>query len=317
MTPYLSRQSLGNKARFAIFAAKSISMSMPGPVYENQRLNGNDFSGMDLTGATFRKCTFSNVTFKGAVLLYASFISCKKAKTGALSFDDADMNGAKLDKCSFQAASFTRTSLINATISNTDLSDSNLIACRFNNSFIDGLDVRRCNMNMATFIGAQIMAIVYKPVRNIPYMRGLSPFRRKHIQHNTIFISGNQHLEFTAYCNSEFRKDKLFSSANSLGPAVRPFAFLLLGIFGLLTDFGQSFTRWFLCVTAIVAAFAAGTTLIDGIPLPDSVMNSMLAFFGFGEIAGGYTYPYVIESVIGYFMLGMLISLLTTKLSIN
>lgn len=288
---------------------------MDGRLYESRNFCGDDFSGKDLSGSVFMKCTFSDVNFKGANLRGARFISCKN--TGELSFDNADMRGAELNRCTFRSVSFKHAVLADSTICNTDLSNSRLIACRFNGSFIDGLNVSRCNMNMATFFDAQIMAIEYMPVRRIPYMRGLHPFKHRQIQHNAIFIDGNQHLGFTAYCNSEVRKDKFFSTANSINPLLRPFAFVILALFGLLTDFGQSFTRWLLCVVAIVALFALGTMLLYGTGPSESVMNSMLAFFGFGEIVGGYTYPYVIESVIGYFMLGMLISLLTTKLSID
>ena len=288
---------------------------MSGLIYENRNLCGEDFSGKDLSGAEFKKCTFSDVNFKGANVRGARFISCKN--TGELSFERADMRGVELHRCTFRSVSFKSAALLDATICNTDLSGSRLIACRFNGSFIDGLNVSRCNMNMATFLDTQIMAIEYMPVRHMPYMRGLRPFRRTQIQHNTIFINGNQHLEFAAYCNSEARKDRFFSTANSLNPLLHPFAYIILALFGLLTDFGQSFSRWLLCVVAIVAFFAVGAMFLYGTDLSESVLNSMLAFFGFGEIRGGYTYPFVIESVVGYFMLGMLISLLTTKLSID
>lgn len=283
--------------------------------YLSECLNGSDFSEQDLTNVIFKKCKFKNVRFKNTILKNAQFISCDKIEN--LSFENADMTGCTIHLCKFPDSIFKNTNLSNSSIKGSDFSSSSLLGTRFNGSIIDGLDISKCNLNMASFLDTQIGTINYLPTRPLPYFRGIRIFHSNYLIRNSIFINGNQHLEFTEYCNSELRKDRFFASANRQKGPIRIMAIILLVLFGILTDFGQSFGRWFTCVICILGACTLIPLYTYGLQIGDAIQNSILAFFGFGEINIGYNAFYVTESAIGYFMLGILISLITTKLSIN
>ena len=272
-----------------------------------------DYSGKDFSGVVFRSCTFTNVIFKNAILKDCEFYNCYTEEK--VSFEGADMTGCTLHNVVMDNTDFTKAILVNSNIINADLSKSSLHAVKFNGSHINGLKVGGCNMNMASFENTEIANLDYSPVRHQPYMKGINIFVKGNLHNNTIFISGNQHTDFYDYCLYERRKDKFFNSVNKTSLPIRPFAVLLL--FGLFTDFGQSFRRWTICTIGIIVFYALVPILKCGAALYDAFLASLLAFFGFGEIPFGYDFFYVGESVIGYFMLGALISLLTNKLSIN
>lgn len=292
-----------------------LAASVANREFQGKNLQGGDWSCLDLSGVKFIRCNLSDATFRGAKLSHAQFVSCTADRP--VSFEEAEMTGVVMRQCRFRHALFRSANLSNAKISTTNLSGSNLLGCRFNGAFIDGLNISNCNLNMTSFINTQITSIDYLPVKHIPFMRGLRFFRRTAIRHNCIFINRNQHLKFTAYCNSEVRKDRFFTSVDGFHPLVRPFALMLLALFGLTTNFGQSFTRWLLCTSFFIALFGMLYRWLYDVCVPDAAVGSVLAFFGFGRIVDSATVLYAVESVTGYFMLGILISLLTSKLSTN
>lgn len=280
-----------------------------------EQISNMDYSEMDMSGHVFKSCSFTDVNFRKANLKGCEFFNCKHWNN--VSFEEADLSGCIFHQCVINNIDFTRAVFRNSQIINSDLSGSSLHAVKLNGSRINGLTVHGCNMNLASFEETEICGMDYLPVRKIPYMRGIRLFKSRTLQSNTIFISGNQHLEFYDYCMYERRKDKFFMNVNKTVWPLRPFAILFLFLFGLLTDFGQSFKRWSACTLAIITVYIVLPMLKCGMGIYDATMASLLAFFGFGEIPGGYDLFYVSESIVGYFMLGALISLLTSKLSIN
>lgn len=284
-------------------------------IFSCEHFSERDFSEMDLSGRVFKSCSFTDVTFRNANLRGCEFFNCKHFDN--VSFEGADMTGCTIRQCVIEKADFSCADMRNSHLLNLDVSGSSLYAVKFNGSHINGLTVHKCNMNLASFEDTEIDGIDYSPVRKIPFMRGIRLFRAGALQSNTIFISGNQHLEFYDYCMYERRKDKFFRNVNKTGWPLRPFAIIFLFLFGLLTDFGQSFGRWSVCTLAIIAVYAVLPVIRCEVNLYEAILSSLLGFFGFGELPGGYDFFYVSESIVGYFMLGALISLLTSKLSIN
>lgn len=283
--------------------------------YESRNFRGDDFSGQNLSGAKFIRCSFADVTFREADLRGAAFISCKAH--GPLSFESANMDGVVMKHCVFPKAWFKKARLQRATICNCDLRGANLLACRLNRSLVDGLDISRCNLNLASFIDTQLLSVNFRPVRRIPFLRGVRFFKRTPVHLNTIFTNNNRHDEFTSYCLSEMRKDRFFTGVNKLPGIVRAPGLLMLALFGLITDFGQSFSRWFFCALLLMTGFTFLFMCAYESPLADAVTASLVSFFGFGISLEVPSLLYIAESIAGYFMLGILVSLLTTKLSIN
>ncbi|MBR5104266.1 MAG: pentapeptide repeat-containing protein [Bacteroidales bacterium] len=284
-------------------------------VFEREHFENADYFQADFSGSVFRCCSFRNVLFKEANFQNCVFENCTDCND--IVFVDANLTGCSMSICVFRNINFHGASFTDAVLTNVDFAGSNMTSVKFRGARMNGVNISMCSLNMSSFANADMTRIDYLPTRPIPYMRGLHLFRKTKIIENTIFITGNSHLEFTDYCIYERRKDKFFVSVNNVHPLLRPFAVLFLILFGAFTDFGQSFTRWSLCTLAIISTFAISPVIRCGESLSDAFLVSLLAFFGFGDITGGYTYFYVAESILGYFMLGALISLLTSKLSIN
>lgn len=290
-------------------------MSYTNRLFEDAHFVDEDYHGVDFSGSVFRCCSFKNVRFSNAKFHGCVFENCTDC-TDVL-FVHAQFIGCTLDICTFRGLKFNGADFTRAILKNVDMTGSNLSSVKFNKARLEGVTISKCCLCLASFVEADMVAITYLPTRNIPYMRGLHLFKKTMIAENTIFITGNSHLDFTDYCVYERRKDKFFANVNRTHPVLRPFAVIFLFLFGLLTDFGQSFTRWSVCTLGIVLAYAVIPVIRQVESLYDSLLASLLAFFGFGEIVGGYNYFYVSESILGYFMLGALISLLTSKLSLN
>ena len=286
---------------------------MAGVVYENIDLTGKDFSNQDLSNVKFVLCDFDDTLFVNANLTNAQFIRC--TAKGPIMFEGANMSGCTIKSSSFCNSKFNKANLSRSHIVASNFSKSSLMMCDFSEAVIDNLNVAQCNLHLSSFVNAQISSLKYLPLRPMPYLRGLRLFKSADIQQNTIFINGNKHLDFAEYCNSELKKEKLFVSVNKSHPILHPFAILFLLLFGLLTNFGQSFTRWAVCTVGIVVFFSLLPVLMGDGVFVETIKDSTIAFFGM-EIKNN-SWLYISESIVGYFMLGALISLLTSKLSID
>ena len=281
--------------------------------YVNQNLSQRDFCSQDLTEARFINCTLEATSFKDANLTGATFNHC----TGhGVMFSSALMRHVQIDNCKFLDSQFENANIFDAVINNLDVRGSVLQGCRFNKSKIDGMDVALCNLNMTSFLDTQILSLNYMPTLPMPFMRGIHPLKPGHLRHNHIFMNGNQHLEFTGFCNKEAVKERLFTSIENRRRWVRPVGIAVLWGFGVISDFGQSFTRWLLFVTLIILFFTALLTLHFDVPLITALDESLRSFFGF-DLEPTSNAIFLTEAITGYFMLGVLISLLTSKIQLH
>ena len=279
-----------------------------------QEFKGRDFTGEDLRGVTFIKCKFERCYFNNMDLKGVHFEICEGYQ---VTFDHADLTNCKFNRGSFLCSSFIETQIINAHLKGTNFCESNLSGCKFCGSEINSIDISKCSLNLASFENTKIDCITYLPVRRIPYLRKLRFFRKGQIQVNQININGNKFLDFYDFCISERRKDRFFQSANNAYPLIRPFAIIFLILFGLLTDFGQSLSRWIICACGMILAYGVIAWLQYGIAFENALYYSTRSFFTFDNLDTSMQLLFLSESIIGYFMLGALISLLTTKLSIQ
>ena len=273
-----------------------------------------DFTNAQFGSKIFDKCTFRNCRFDGMDLSGVTFKVCTAED---VSFDGSNLKGATFNRGSFSNCNFNNSILCDSNFKGTNFSGSKFIRARFDGSDINNINIARCNLNLASFENTKIDCIEYKPTRKIPYLRGLKLFRKGQLQSNTISINGNKYLEFYDYCISERRKDRFVNSTNNAHPIVRPFAVVLLALFGVLTIFGQSFARWTICTLGLISVYALFAVIEADDTFADALVASLRSFFAFENIDGSMQYVFLSESIIGYFMLGTLISLLTTKLTIN
>lgn len=280
---------------------------------KDDHLVQHDFSHQDLTGAKFTNCNLEAASFEGAILNDAVFNHC----TGrGITFNHAEMRHVKIDNCDFRNSWFEDTNLFDSQIKTLNVEGSSLMGCRMNKSKIDGLNVAHCYMNMASLLDTQILSISYQPALKTKFMRNIHPLIPGRLHHNNIFINGNHHLEFAAFCRQESIKERLFTNVDCLKPWLRPLGVAALWTFGLVSDFGQSFGRWMLFVSVLILCFALMLVLQQSIPFATAFEESLRTFFGL-DLTPSNNLLYLIEAITGYFMLGVLISLLTSKLQLN
>lgn len=274
-----------------------------------------DFSGKDLEGHLFVKCILDDVSFKHAKLAGAEFNNCQGE---GLLFTDAHLEGSRIENCSFPFSDFEHAHLDESRIVSLDVSHSALTGCSFRKAEIDNLNVVGCEMNMASFIDAQLNSVKFTPTLSKGIMRGINFFIPGKMHHNQIFLNGNQHLAFAGYCHRQSLIERLVSRVEEdRCPLSRPFKVAGLWLFYLVSDFGLSFIKWLGFLLAIVAFFAIWYCLHFGEPIIQSLNLSLHAFFSL-DLDYLTTEPtswlFLAESITGYFMLGVLVSMLTNKI---
>ena len=285
--------------------------------YTDKNLIHTNFNGQNLAGVVFVKCDLTDVSFVNTDLTGAFFNNCKGE---GVIFSGANMQGVRMENCTFPFSNFEHVNLFNSSLVSVNISYSALTGCRFNKSLIDNLTIVGCEMSMTSFIDTQLFSVEYLPTLPQGFMRGIGLFVPGKMRHNQIFINGNNHLAFADYCRREALIERLYSSVEEDHTwVIRPIKIVCLGLFGLVSDYGQSFSRWFLLLLMIVSGFAVLFHWQLGLALMPSFNISLHAFFSLDldQITQLTSSLFLLESITGYFMLGVLVSLLTNKIIQN
>ena len=280
-------------------------------------LSHKNFSGAKLSGDEFEKCNLTDVSFVDADLKGAFFNNCEGE--GVL-FTNAKMQGVRMENCSLPFSNFEHANLSGSKMVSVNLSYSTLTGCRFNGSSIDNLKIVMCEMSMASFMDTQLFSVDYRPTLSHGRMRGIGLFVQGKMRHNQIFINGNNHLAFTDYCRGEAQIERLYTTVEEDRNWIRrPFKVMGLALFGLISKYGQSFARWLGLLIIIVAGFTLLFHWQLGMCWMTSANVSLHAFFSLDldRITDLTSYLFLLESITGYFMLGVLVSLLTNKIIQN
>ncbi|GEM_PF-5720855 len=277
-------------------------------------LRGKMFRGYILINYSFINCDLSGVSFGKSNLQSVVFEDCYSIEDSPPDFESAKLSSVTIRNCKFPNARFYDADINSgSTIENLILTGGQLGRCKFNDSTISDLHIENCHLNQASFIGSQIRSIHYRPIKRICPLRGLKLINGNNQQFRTIFINGNSHLEFADFCKLERRKDKLYSSIRGAKWIVYPISLLIVYLFGILTNYGTSFKRWFLCSALVILTFSVVAYFIRGFSSLKSIYVSIAAFFNF-TANGVLPKEFLIETVIGYFMLAIMISLVTSKI---
>lgn len=280
-------------------------------------LQHQDFSGKNLEGHTFVKCDLSDVSFKHSNLTGAVFNNCQGE---GLLFTGACLKGVVMENCSFTFSDFEHADFRESHLVSLDLSWSALTGCQFNKSVIDNLTVKGCEMNMASFIDAELYSVNFLPKLSYGAIRGIGLFIPGKMRHNQVFINGNSHSAFTDYCRREATVERLFARVEEDRNWVRrPLRVAGLWLFAAVSDFGQSFYRWLVFLLALVGFFAALYLIRFDLDPLQSLNISLHAFFSLDldRLTDLTSWLFLAESITGYFMLGVLVSMLTNKIISN
>lgn len=274
-------------------------------------LSGARFSGANLTGAKLVESTLSGAQFLGANLSQADLSDCQAegAGFGAANLSDAtlfgsNLKGATLTRSTLKRADLRASRLEEARLCDVDLSDADLFRADLRRSDLTNANVKGARLTECDLTGSRLRNIrsygeadwIGADVRDADF-RGGFLLRRT--------ISDQNYLH-------EFRNH---SKRNAL----------VYWMWWVTSDCGRSISRWVGCIAIIIVAFAAAfegaevdwggrknplsslyfsvvtfTTLGYGDVLPASQSGQMLA---------------IAEVLIGYVMLGGLLSIFANKMS--
>ena len=292
---------------------------------------GRDFSGEDLRGANFARADLRGAIFIDALLGDAILNGANIAEADFTGADlaGADLNhshgervglsGAKLcgarlafaelPQCSLVAADLTGADLRGAKLSGATLTDANLTGCDATGAGLEHAELCDATVGDATFDRADLRGALLcgvkrfrtsswlgADVRDIPPL-GVSRWKR--------FVNDQNYLE-------EFRRESALNAT-------------LYRVWWLTSDCGRSMLRWTLCTTLLVIVFAAAyaTVPVDYgdyetwfSPFYYSVVT--MTSLGYGDVLPASVAAQALamtQVLVGYVMLGGLISILSNKMA--
>jgi uncharacterized protein YjbI with pentapeptide repeats len=294
-------------------------------------LSGLDLSGLDLTGADLSRANLSyskliNAKLSGAVLFEADLTGSELLS--------ADLTEANLGSCSAAGAGFESANLTNATmfsaqlkgatftkaiLRGADMRRANLQDTRIREADISDVDLTRCKMQSADLEGSCVdKATLMDADLCHSRLRGLKGYASAN------WIGADVHgVNFTgAYLTRRTIMDQNYlhefrtqSRANAV----------IYWIWWVTSDCGRSFLRWGACIFLLLGLFAVlfNFVAIDYGQYPTALSSLYysvvtLTTLGYGDVLPTSIAAQVlamIEVVIGYVMLGGLLSIFANKMA--
>ena len=289
-------------------------------------LSGRDLSGRDLSraklvgarlvGTNLRNATLFEVDASGAELLGADL-------TGAIltrgTFTGAGLGRADLTGADARGADFSGASLVDAQLQGADCSTAKFENARLNSANLSGADFQSAHCDHADLSDTSVAG---------------TDFRRAHLRHAR--LSGLRGYRSAQWVMCDVRDVDPFGVAllcdhiadeNFIDEFRRQSARheLLYKLWWLTSDCGRSSLRWGACSTAIALLFAACYTFVgvDFGPHESWVSPLYFSVITFSTLGYGDVLPVtpvaqlvvIAEVMLGYTMLGGLLSLISGKLN--
>lgn len=299
-------------------------------------LRGADLSSLDLTRHDLRGADLSRADLTDAILLGADL---RDAILFEACLDGTELSGARLERANLDRAHGRRTglgcarldgarltgaSLPEATLTQARLVGANLAAAGLPDARAREADLRGADLTSADLTGLEL---------DLSNVSGAT-FDRANLQRADLkqldgyklasWISADvRDVDFAgAYLLRRFVMDQNFLEEFKAQSRWSLYAYR---IWWLTSDCGRSLLRWAACtfVIAVVFALAYGSADLDYGPhvswyTPFYFSVVILTTLGFGEIVPASTFTQVlatIQVVIGYVMLGGLISIMDNKIA--
>ncbi len=301
-----------------------------GAYLAGEDLIGTDLSGRDLTGADLAGANLSHCRLNGAILRDAILVDATLQETQLLG---ADLTGADLTNANAFSAMLGRANLTDAVLFNATLNDAT-----FSHADLTNADIRTANLEGARFREANLTHTDFSKAR----MNG-ADLTQANVE-NAIFrdtdLSRSRVKAVTGYSTADWIGidilDADFAGAYMVRRTIMDQNYLyefrhknrlnafVYQIWSLTSDCGRSFGRWAIVTAIIAALFAVGYTFVDidygdyetGIsPLYYSVVT--MTTLGYGDALPASTASQVmamVQVVIGYVMLGGVLSIFATKM---
>ncbi len=294
-------------------------------------LSGLDLSGLDLGGADLSRANLSSSKLIGArlarsVLFEADLTGCEllsadlteanlsSCRAAGAGFESANLANATMFSAELKGATFTKANLRGADMRRADLQDT-----RMREADISDVDLTRCKMQSADLEGSCVdNATLMDADLCHSRLRGLKGYATAN------WIGADVHgVNFTgAYLTRRTIMDQNYlhefrtqSRANAV----------VYWLWWLTSDCGRSFLRWGACIFLLLCLFAVlfSFVAIDYGEYPTSISSFYysvvtLTTLGYGDVLPASLAAQIlamIEVVIGYVMLGGLLSIFANKMS--
>ena len=259
-------------------------------------LEGANLEGAELTGADLTSANLEGVRAKGAGLGMAKLKDARlfEANLRNSTLSKAQIDGADLRCASLQHARIREADLTNADLTGANLQHADMSLCSVDGANFNNADLRNARLRQVS--GFQMASWFGVDIRDINFA-GAYRMRR--------FIVDENYLK-------EFRD----------GGRITNFVYHLWWI---TSDCGRSMVRWCAWVGVVAAVFAFAFAMVNVdygdhptwlSPLYYSVVT--LTTLGYGDVVPASTAAQVvavIEVIIGYLMLGGLLSILGNKMA--
>lgn len=299
-------------------------------------LRGIDMSGLNLSGADFSKADLSEANLTGAQLFKTNF---SHASLGNTRLDNAEMTGADLNHANMEKASCRNTGLglailhnarlfeadlSDATLTKTDLHETDLRCAKLRNARLRESNLNKTDLTSADLYNADLSlsnvggAVFNNANLRESRLRSIRDFEKAQWIGADIrdinFAGAYQLRRFVVDQNylKEFRENNRLSA-------------VIYQIWWVTSDCGRSLSRWCFWIAVLTFLFAFLYTQV-GVdfgkypnwigPLYYSVVT--LSTLGYGDILPATPMARIIamiEVIIGYLMLGGLLSIFANKMA--
>ena len=303
----------------------------PGAILVDADLSGRDLSGADLRGADLSHADLRGTNLLGANLQGATLF---RVRAESAEFAGANLTGANMVEGDFTAAGFGSADLTDARATGVTMNRSTLVGCRaggadfvgaqlaetrWNDSYVDGADFRRADLESADLTAVSLAGATFDDAKvNRLRLSRVVGYR----QASWIGLDGDV-LDLRGACFvHDFIQDQNFlAEYRSQGIGYE----WTYRIWWLTSDCGRSVLRWTMCSAFIALIFASIYTQvgIDYGPYETSISPIYfsvvtLTTLGFGDAlpkTATAQMTVMAEVILGYVMLGGLLSLVSNKLS--
>ena len=294
-------------------------------------LSGLDLSGLDLTGADLSRanlsnCKLVNARLGGAVLFEAELTGCEllsadladanlsSCRAAGAGFESANLANAAMFSADLKGATFTKANLRGADMRRTDLQEA-----RLREADISEVDLTRSNLQKADLEGSCVDKATFIDA-DLCYsrLRGLKGYATAN------WIGADVHgVNFTgAYLTRRIIMDQNYlhefrtqSRANAV----------MYWLWWITSDCGRSFLRWGACIFLLLSVFSVlfNFVAVDYGEYPTAISSFYysvvtLTTLGYGDVLPASMAAQIlamVEVIIGYVMLGGLLSIFANKMA--
>ena len=271
--------------------ARLFKANLKGAILMGAKLDGADLTGADLTGAKMNGVSARNAGFGMAVLNKASLF---RADFEGATFTMADLSKADLRCARLKKARLRQSVLHKVDFTEADLREADLSLCDVSHSTFDNADLRGARLRMMK--GYEKASWIGTDIRDINFS-GAYLLRR--------FIMDQNYLK-------EFKEKNKWCT-------------IYYYLWSITSDCGRSILRWCLWIMLVVLGYAYLYTQVGidygDYPTPLSqIYYSMVTIttLGYGDVVPKTLAGQIVsisEVVIGYVMLGGLLSILSNRIA--